>query len=62
MALDGAWLYVGSRTTQQILRFSLATGAPDGDNPFIGLGDDPEFIALLTIPDGPPSTPGHCGD
>lgn len=62
MALDGDWLYVGSRTTQQILRFALDTGAPDADNPFIGLDDDPEFITLLQIPDGPAATPGPCTD
>ncbi len=62
LALDGGWLYVGSRTTQRILRFSVETGAPDPDNPFIALDDDPEFIRLLTIPDGPAATPGSCPD
>jgi hypothetical protein len=62
MALDDDWLYVGSRTTQQILRFALDTGAPDSGNPFISLDDDPEFIALLSIPDGPAATPGPCTD
>jgi DNA-binding beta-propeller fold protein YncE len=40
-------LYVCSRETGQVLRFDAASGAPD-PAPFIdGLGDAPEFIALV---------------
>ena len=40
-------LYVSSRETRQILRFDAITGKPD-PQPFIdGLGDFPEFIALV---------------
>jgi DNA-binding beta-propeller fold protein YncE len=43
---DGS-LYVSSRETRQILRFDASTGKPDA-TPFIdGLGDFPEFIALV---------------
>jgi DNA-binding beta-propeller fold protein YncE len=43
---DGS-LYVSSRETRQILRFDASTGKPDS-TPFIdGLGDFPEFIALV---------------
>ena len=43
---DGG-LYVCNRETRQILRFDATSGAPD-PKPFIdGLGDFPEFIALV---------------
>jgi hypothetical protein len=43
LAIDGAWLYVGSREGKQILRFSLADGKAD-DKPFATLPDNPEFL------------------
>ena len=54
LAIDGGWLYVGSREGKQILRFSLADGKPDGKadgkaagKPFATLPDNPEFLMRL---------------
>lgn len=46
LAIDGDWLYVGSREGRQILRFRLADGAPDA-KPFATLPDNPEFLVRL---------------
>jgi sugar lactone lactonase YvrE len=50
LAIDGEWLYVGSREGKQILRFSLSDGKPDGKadgKPFATLPDNPEFLMRL---------------
>lgn len=44
LAIDGRWLYVGSRKGKAILRFDLATGAPDAAPFASGLPDNPEWF------------------
>ena len=44
LAIDGPWLYVGSRKARAILRFALSDGTADSA-PFISnLADNPEFF------------------
>ena len=44
LAIDGDWLYVGSRKGKAVLRFRVADGSPDSA-PFVsGLADNPEYF------------------
>jgi DNA-binding beta-propeller fold protein YncE len=44
LAIDGDWLYVGSRKGRAVLRFRLPAGTPDAA-PFVsGLADNPEYF------------------
>ena len=44
LAIDGGWLYVGSRKGKAVLRFRLPDGTPDAA-PFVsGLADNPEYF------------------
>jgi hypothetical protein len=44
LAIDGDWLYVGSRKGRAVLRFRLPDGTPDAA-PFVsGLADNPEYF------------------
>lgn len=48
LAVDGEWLYVGSRKGKAVLRFRLADGQPD-TQPFVsGLPDNPEYFVRNT--------------